>query len=450
MTTRISRVSKRSSPATSSGWASIARLSRSRSGCSDRCPGGPTAGPSGPIAAGAWALRSRRWRRPAQRREDPAVPPPGGPPPAAGDDPPAGRTRSGQCIWRQVARNAACLPEQLCSRGLSGTQGWGTAAVQASSPAPQRILKASRAWEAVPAVGGTGHRQTPVAAADPIRSAAGHEHGSLEGLEGGTNETQLLGITGAHQHPAPLVADHGVDPMDRLAMPSRADAPPGEEPRNAGSCRKTGRQAHRGEMGDRGWSAQRAWQRPAPPSSSSRAMAEGLPQPHQHRPHLVAGHQQILLPPGEGLLPHLAVVPAGFLVLDPLGDQATCVDVGPAQPLAAEQQQGRQHGRHHSGGHHAAGESWRSVQLPRADQQAVSGSDSSQLIVQGAPQSCTGEGGPGEEPGGTELVDTPQEGAGRAAPGRGSPSRPDPWQSQGSQLRQSPGRPSLGKSLCRA
>ena len=68
-------------------------------------------------------------------------------------------------------------------------------------------------------------------------------------------------------------------------------------------------------------------------------------QPGQDRPHLVAGHQPVLLPPGQGLLPDLAVVPARFLVFDPFG-QEPLQHGRPTEPLAHQQQQGHHQGCH--------------------------------------------------------------------------------------------------------
>ena len=59
-------------------------------------------------------------------------------------------------------------------------------------------------------MGGAGDRQPAFAAATALRRTAAHEGGGLEGLEGRAHEAELLRVSRAQQHPAALVAHHGM------------------------------------------------------------------------------------------------------------------------------------------------------------------------------------------------------------------------------------------------
>ena len=98
-------------------------------------------------------------------------------------------------------------------------------------------------------MGSAGDRQAPLAGTHAIGGAAGYEHGGLEGLQGGAHEAQLLGITGAHQHPTALIADHRMDPVPRFRDPVAQQ--PDLQGGDAGTARtgEAGGQAHGGGRG---------------------------------------------------------------------------------------------------------------------------------------------------------------------------------------------------------
>ena len=72
-----------------------------------------------------------------------------------------------------------------------------------------------------------------------------------------------------------------------------------------------------------------------PSEEQSDADGHALAKTMEDGNHLVASNEQVPLPPRERLFPDLAVVPAGFFVFHPLGDQSFA-DIGPTEPLTAK------------------------------------------------------------------------------------------------------------------
>ena len=159
-------------------------------------------------------------------------------------------------------------------------------------------------------MGSAGDRQPPLAASGAIGGATGHEGGGLEGLEGRADEAELLGIPSPHQHPAPLIADHRMDPM--MGFGDAVTEQPHLQGRHTrpGGSRKAGGQGHGGGDGSPEWGRSESLTESC--SCQEKACGQGgaEAQASHHRINLEAGHQQILLAPGDWFLPHLTVVPA--------------------------------------------------------------------------------------------------------------------------------------------